>query len=64
MSLGVMRRIGRRAALRGRTCFGLVYLAGLVAVFDPRVLTEEERQLAYRFIHRALGVFRGREATA
>ena len=43
---------------------GVVYLAGLVAVLHRWVLTEDEKQKGYGFVHRGLGVFRGREATA
>lgn len=43
---------------------GVLYLAGLVAVLHRWVLTEEEKQQGYGFVHRGLGVFRGREATA
>jgi O-antigen/teichoic acid export membrane protein len=43
---------------------GVLYLAGLVAVLHRWVLTEDEKQKGYQFVHRGLGVFRGREATA
>ena len=43
---------------------GVVYLAGLGTVLHRWVLTNEEKQKAYGLLHRGLGVFRGREATA
>ncbi|HEY1903634.1 MAG TPA: hypothetical protein VGG56_14465 [Terracidiphilus sp.] len=43
---------------------GVVYLAGLGAVLYRWVLTNEEKQKGYGLLHRGLGVFRGREATA
>ena len=42
---------------------GAIYAAALLAVLHRWVLTEGERQEAYRLVHRGLGVFRGREAT-
>ena len=43
---------------------GVVYLAGLVVVLHRWILTDEERQKGYAILHRGLGVFNGREATA
>lgn len=43
---------------------GIVYLAGLAVVLHRWVLTDEERQTGYGILHRGLGIFSGREATA
>jgi hypothetical protein len=43
---------------------GLLYLAGLIAVLNRWVLTEEEKQKGYAFLSRSVGALRGREATA
>ncbi|MGA2538482.1 MAG: lipopolysaccharide biosynthesis protein [Terracidiphilus sp.] len=43
---------------------GLLYAAILVAVLYRWVLTDEEKQKGYGFLHRGLEVFRGQEATA
>jgi len=43
---------------------GLVYMAGLAAVLQAWVLTDEEKSKVYGFLHRGLGAFSGREVTA
>jgi len=43
---------------------GILYLAGLAAVLHRWVFTDDEQQKIHGFLHRGLGAFSGREATA
>jgi O-antigen/teichoic acid export membrane protein len=43
---------------------GIVYLAALAVVLHRWVFTDDERQKGYGILHRGLGMFSGREATA